>query len=124
YADDATGEFIADSYAPISALHLMAAIGSLRSLDDVIYVLSERSEDLGDWLTESMASILAAFGVAILPKLEELASETGGLLDLYGRDACIRAIAVMARRNPAIRPEVVEFLKRLVERRGEDKTFV
>lgn len=121
YADE-NGNFIADSYAPISALHLLGAIGSTAGLDDVLYVLYERVDDLGDWLTEGMASILASFGSKALPKLKECAGDRR--LDMYARIDCIRAMVVIARREPSFRQEIVEFMKSIIQRKREDSEFL
>jgi len=121
YADE-NGNFIADGYAPISALHLLGAIGSLKGLDDVLYTLYEHSDDLEDWLTEDMPSILASFRSQALSRLKECAVDKG--LDLYGRDACVRAMAMIARREPSFRQEIVDFLRYLIQRDNESRELI
>jgi len=45
-------------WAPISALHLLAAIAHPDGLEPILRVLHRRPDDLGDWLTEDIPSIL------------------------------------------------------------------
>ena len=119
---DENGNFIADSYAPISALHLLGAIGSIDGLEEVIYTLYERSDDLEDWLTEDVPSVLTSFGSKALRRCKECALDKR--LDLYSRHACVRAMAMIASRETGFRPEIVDSLKLLILRKHEGHELI
>ena len=50
-----------DAWAPVHAIHLLGAMKAYEALPTILDVLTYKSEDLGDWLTESMGTILANF---------------------------------------------------------------
>ncbi|MGQ9514069.1 MAG: DUF1186 domain-containing protein [Thermoproteota archaeon] len=100
----------------------MGAIGSIEGLEEVLYTLYERSDDLEDWLTEDIPSILASFGSKALNRLKECSIDKR--LDVYSRHACVRAMAMISRRERNFRPEIIDFLKSLILRKHEDKEFV
>jgi hypothetical protein len=117
--DDAAGK----GWAPISALHALAAIGDPEGLKPILRVLHRRPNDLDDWLTESIPSILASFGPSAVEPVKELVSNR--YLDTYVRGAATGAFSLIAREHPESRGEIVDFLhKILLQEKEEDTTFL
>lgn len=103
-----------DGWAPIHALHLLSAIGDIKTLPKLIELANKYNdfEHFGDWITEDLASVFAAFGT---PAFEELKGAFQNKnLDMYVRDAAGRALIVIATKNPEIKREVVEVFKKVI----------
>jgi hypothetical protein len=113
---------VGDGWAPISALHLLAAIADPDGLEPILRVLHRRPDDLGDWLTEDIPSILACFGPAAVEPVKELVSNR--YLDVYVRVAGSGALSLIAREHPDCKDEIVDFFHEILVREGEDKTFL
>jgi hypothetical protein len=109
-------------WAPISALHLLGAIADPSGLDAILRVLHHRPDDLGDWLTEDIPSILACFGAEAIEPLKELVSSRD--LDVFVRVAGSIALSLIVRIHPGCREEVINFLHEVLVREGEDIEFL
>jgi len=109
-------------WAPISSLHLLAAIADPDGLEPILRVLHRRPDDLGDWLTEDIPSILACFGPAAVQPVKELVSNR--YLDLYVRVVGSGALSLIAREHFECKDEIIDFFHKILVREGEDKTFL
>ena len=116
------GYSVADGYACISSLHLLSAIADISSLDDFVYVLYNKEEELGDWLTEDMPSLLSSFGPKGYEKLKQLSLDRKQL-DISVRIVCLRAVVSIAKRNKELLEDCKSFLRSLVKDDEEDKSF-
>jgi len=115
-------EKLGAGWAPISALHLLAAIAHPDGLEPILRVLHRRPDDLDDWLTEAIPSILACFGLAAVEPVKELVSNR--YLDVYVRVAGSEALTLIAREHSNCKDEVIGFFHRILGREGEDETFL
>jgi hypothetical protein len=113
---------LSGGWAPISALHLLGAIADPDGLEPILRVLHNRPDDLGDWLTEDVPSILASFGPVAVEPLKRLVSSPN--LDLYVRVAGSIALSLIARGHPDWKDEVISFFHTILVREGEDKEFL
>ena len=113
---------VGDGWAPISALHLLAAIADPEGLKPILRVLYRRPDDLGDWLTEDISSILACFGPAAVEPVKELVSNR--YLDVYVRVAGSGALSLIAREHPDCKDGIIDFFHEILVREGEDRTFL
>ena len=109
-------------WAPISALHLLAAIADPDGLEPILRVLHRRPDDLGDWLTEDIPSILACFGLAAVDPVKEIVSNR--YLDVYVRVVASRALSLIAREHPDCKDGIIDFFHKILVREKEDKTFL
>jgi len=113
------GYSVADGYACISALHLLSAIADVSSLDDFVYVLYNKEEELGDWLTDDMPSLLSSFGPKAYEKLKQLSLDRKQL-DISVRIVCLRAVVSIAKRNKELL-ENIEARKMKIEDKDRDE---
>ena len=101
-----------DGWAPIHAIHLLGAIKTDECLPALIDTIRHRGEELGDWLTEDMPSILANFG---LPAAEPLKAMTlDKELDAFSRGVAVSALAAIAHERGEIRSSVIELLRKII----------
>lgn len=100
-----------DAWSPIHAIHILALIKSKEALELLLDVVRYRGEDLSDWLTENVPSLLVAFGD--IERLKEFARDE--TLEPFARGTATTALAVLARKNPEYKNEVIEYLKELLE---------
>ena len=107
-----------EGWAPIHAIHLLSAIGSEKGLKALEDVLRKRPDDLGDWLTEECAALLANFGGLAIPTLMELATDRE--LDIFVRNAAIRALVVLAHRRPEFRQPTIDLFLKLMEEKNKE----
>ena len=103
-------------WTPLALLHLLGMMGDPSAAPALIELAT--TQDLGDWTTESLASVLACLGPSTIPALEAAAKveETNP----YVRHAFFRAIYMMAVAAPALRPECVRVARTLFESPDED----
>jgi hypothetical protein len=97
-----------EGWAPIHALHLLAAGRRPEGLDVLLDVLRFHAHDLGDWLTEVVPSWLVAFGPAVVPRLESmLRDET---LDPFVRMVVASGLVAHARSEARLAPGIKDLL--------------
>lgn len=119
---NAAWEGTSDTRWPIPwILAALAQIGDSRAVPYVLRAVAEHTEDLGDFLTEDLCVVLAAFGPAAFDPLEAVLR--GSPLDEYLRSASARALYLIAVEHPEMRPRLqralVEFYGSLT---GDDPT--
>ncbi len=117
-----------DAWSPIHALHLLGCIKTPEALHLLIGVLRIRGEELGDWLTEDMPSILANFGTSAVVPLTELVLDER--LYAFVRGAVASALGVIAHNHSECREQVIKLFRQIVRAanaRGADEvdyTFI
>jgi len=101
-----------DAWSPIHALHLQGCIKTPEALHLLIGVLRNRGEELGDWLTEDMPSILANFGTSAVEPLTELVLDER--LYAFVRGAVASALGVIAHNHSECREQVIKLFWQIV----------
>jgi hypothetical protein len=102
-----------DAWSPIHALHLLGGMKTTEALQVLIDTLRARGEDIGDWLTEDMPSILANFGTSAVEPLEEMVPDDS--LDDFVRGALATALVVIAHNHTAYREPVTKLFRQIVK---------
>jgi len=102
-----------DTWSPIHTLHLLGCIKTAEALHVLTATLRDRGRALGDWLTEDMPSIFAAFGSSALAPLTELILDKG--LNEFVRAATARALVVIAFHHPECRESLLKLFKRIIK---------
>jgi predicted RNA-binding protein with TRAM domain len=92
-----TSEDEDESWAPITAMHLLSLTREEEALEAIIYAVYNHSEELGDWLAEDVASLFAYFGEERLDRVAALVSDRN--LDPFAKDAAARAMIAMAEKS-------------------------
>lgn len=103
-----------ESWVPLTALHLLSLTREREALEAIIYAIYHYTEELGDWLTEDVASLLAYFGEAQFNRIATLVSDNK--LDPFARDAAAMAIVVIAEKSgkEALRKAAIECLRNAI----------
>ena len=101
-----------DAWSPIHALHLLGCIKTPEALHLLIAVLRNRGEELGDWLTEDIPSILANFGTSAVEPLTELVLDES--LYAFVRGAVASALGVIAHNHSECREPVIKLFRQIV----------
>lgn len=102
--------------APLYAFHLLGGIGSTASAPLLIEVV--KTQDLGDYLTETAPSVFAALPPSVVAPLMDAARNAE--LDPYKRNAFAVGLFGIAARNPEHRPEVAAYFLRLLGDADDD----
>lgn len=109
-----------DAWAPIHAIHILPLIKTKEALELLLDIMMAEKDALGDWITESMPTLLAAFGEDAVERLKEyILDET---LDLYIRSSVATALNVIAHQYPVRNEDIKAFLSKLLED-TTDQTF-
>ena|SRR3989338_5293306 len=87
-----------DGWAPFHALHLLSAMKAHEAIPTILEVLTYKPDELGDWLTESIGTILANFGESAIDPLKQFIRDDRN--DEYARSAAMSALVVIYVRNP------------------------
>ena len=95
-----------EAWAPISAMHLLAVMGGKDALDAVLYATYKYTEEMGDWLTEDLPSVLAYFGPSALDALVLALGDSK--LDPFARNTVGRALLSIARKNESLREKTID----------------
>ncbi len=101
-----------DAWSPIHALHLLGSIKTPEALHVLIEELRNHGEEIGDWLTEDMPSILANFGTSAVEPLTELVLDES--LYAFVRGAAATALGVIAHHHSECREPVIELFRKIV----------
>ncbi len=101
-----------EAFAPISAMHLLALIGGKEALDAVVHATYNYDEEMGDWLTEDLPSILAHFGADAYATLLNTVSD--GRLEPFARNSVARALHAISRKDQSLRKQTVDTLKKAI----------
>jgi hypothetical protein len=102
-----------DAWSPIHALHLLGGMKTTEALQALIATLRDRGEDIGDWLTEDMPSILANFGTSAVEPLKAMIPDDS--LDDFVRGAASTALVVIAYNHTEYRGPVIKLFRQIVK---------
>lgn len=116
YWDTESGLF--SVWAPICAMHVLSKIGGKEAASAVYSAMRTHYDDTGDWITEDMPYVLAAFGPGGFDTLASMVADTS--LDEYVRDGAARALVMISQEHPEIKSRSVEVLKKAVLDEGDE----
>lgn len=107
-------------WAPICAMHILSKIGGKEAVSAVYSAMRIHYDDTGDWITEEMPYVLAAFGSACSDTLASMVADTS--LDEYVRNGAARALVMISQEHPEIKSRSVEVLKKAVLDESDEST--
>lgn len=99
-------------WAPICAMHVLSKIGGNDAASAVYNAMRTHYDDTGDWITEDMPYVLAAFGRGGFETLASMVADTN--LDEYVRNGAARALVMISRQHPEIKQTSIEVLKKAI----------
>lgn len=109
-----------DAWSPIHAIHILALIKSKEALELLLDTMRYRGEDLGDWLTENVPSLLGSFGEDAIERLKEFTEDD--TLESFVRGMCVTGLTVLARKYPSHKNGIKEHIIKLLNNTS-DYTF-
>ncbi|MFV9632042.1 MAG: DUF1186 domain-containing protein, partial [Methanosarcinales archaeon] len=102
-----------DAWAPIHAIHILPLIKSKDALELLLDIIRDERDALGEWITESTPTLIAAFGESAIERLKEyIQDET---LDIYIRSSIATALNVIAHQCPDKKDDIKSFISKLLE---------
>jgi hypothetical protein len=105
-------------WAPICAMHVLSKIGGNKAASAVYSAMRIHYDDTGDWITEDMPYVLAAFGPGGFDTLASMVADSS--LDEYVRDGAARALVIISGIYPEIKSRSVEVLKKAITDEGDE----
>ncbi|MCX9082308.1 MAG: DUF1186 domain-containing protein [Candidatus Methanoperedens sp.] len=109
-----------DAWTPYHVIHILALIKIKEALELLLETMRNKNDLLGDWITESTPTLLAAFGESAIERLKECVLDEK--LDLYIRGSIATALNVIAHQHPDKKEEIKAFLTKLLDDTN-DPTF-
>jgi hypothetical protein len=99
-------------WSPIHAIHLLALIKTREAFELLLDILRYRGDDLGEWLTDGVPCLLAAFGEDFIERLMEFTEDE--TLESVVRGMAVTGLAVLARKYPAHESHIKEHIIKLL----------
>jgi hypothetical protein len=109
-----------DGWAPYHVIHILPLIKSKEALELLLESTRDELDLLDGWITESIPTLLGAFGESAIERLKEWVLDEK--LDLYIRGSIATALNVIAHQHPDTKEEIKSFLSKLLEDTN-DPTF-
>lgn len=100
-------------WSPIHTIHLLALIKTREAFELLLDILRYRGDDIGEWLTDGVPCLLAAFGEDFIERLMEFTDDE--TLESVVRGMAVTGLAVLARKYPAHESNVKEHIIRLLK---------
>ncbi len=102
-----------NAWAPIHAIHILPLIKTKDALELLLDIIRDERDALGELITESTPTLIAAFGESAIERLKEyILDET---LDIYIRGSVATALCVIAHQYPDRKDDIKSFLSKLLE---------
>jgi hypothetical protein len=109
-----------DGWAPYHVIHILTLLKTKEALELLLETTRNKLDLLDGWITESIPTLLAAFGESAIERLEEWVLDEK--LDLYFRGSIATALNVIAHQHSDKTEEIKTFLSKLLEDTN-DPTF-
>ncbi len=110
---------VGGGWFPIHAIFLLALIRTRKAFEVFRWILENKPEELEDWLTEDIPSLLFYFGKEFFKEIKDLALSNN---NLFVRLAAAKTICAMGVVDENMKEKVVEVCKTFLE--DEDEEFV
>jgi len=109
---------IGDGWFAIHSIFLLSIIRTREAFDVFKWILRNKADDLEDWLTEDVPSLLFNFGKEYFDEIKELALDKD--IDVFARLSAASAICAMGVTDESMREKVVEVCKKFLEDENEE----
>lgn len=105
-------------WSPIHAIFILALIRNREALQLLLDTIRYRNEELSDWLTENVSSLLVAFGKEAIEPLKEFTEDE--TLESFARSTATTALKVLARNFPQYENDIKLHLIKLLKSTEDD----
>lgn len=109
-----------NGWAPYHVIHILPLLKTKEALELLLETTRDELDLLDGWITESIPTLLGAFGEIAIERLEELVLDEK--LDLYIRGSIATALNVIAHQHSDKKEEITAFLSKLLDDTN-DPTF-
>lgn len=109
-----------DSWSPIHVIHILPLIKNKAALELLLDIIRYHEDDLNYWLTESVPSLLVAFGEEFIELLKEFTEDE--TLEAFARSTATGALGALGIKFPQHQNEMKQHLIKLLKT-TEDGTF-
>ncbi len=107
------------TWAPICAVHLLSAMGGKNAIEAVVDAIGKHHDEVGDWITEDAASVLAAFGTDAFDALAEMISDRR--LEEFCRGAAARALLMISKGDSEVRQKSIALLRQVISNEDDSR---
>ncbi len=109
-----------DGWSPIQVVHILPLIKNKESFELLLDIIRYHEDDLNDWLTEDVPSLLVAFGEEFMEPLMDFTEDE--TLEVFARSTATSALGALGIRFPQHQENIKQrFIKLL--KTTEDGTF-
>lgn len=109
-----------DGWSPIHAIHILPLIKNNESFELLLDIIRYHEDDLSDWVTEDVTSLLVAFGEEFIEPIKEFTNDE--TLETFVRSAAASALAALAKKFPLHQDDIKQHLTKLLKT-TQDGTF-
>ncbi len=109
-----------DGWSPLHAIHILALIKSRESFELLLDIIRYHEDDLNDWVTEDVTSLLVTFGKDFIEPIEEFTRDE--TLETFARSAAASALAALGKKFPQHQNDIKQHLITLLKT-TQDGTF-
>ncbi len=107
-------------WSPIHAIHILALIRTKESFELLVDIIRYHEDDLNDWITEDVASLLVAFGKDFIEPLKEFTEDE--TLEPFARSTAASALVALGKKFPEHQNDIKQHLITLLGT-TQDGTF-
>jgi len=102
-----------NGWAAINTMHILSAMKAKEAIPIIIDLLKKEPDSFGDWLTETVPSLLFNFGKDNTNILIGLLNDKK--VDTYSRNAASRALTCLAYHNHELKPQIITTYKTILQ---------
>jgi len=107
-------------WSPIHAIHILPLIKNIESIELFLDIIRYHEDDLNDWVTEDVTSLLVAFGQDFIEPIKEFTRDE--TLETFARSAAASALAALGKKFPQHQNYIKQHLITLLKT-TQDGTF-
>ena len=102
-----------DGWSPIHAIHILPLIKNNESFELLLDIIRYHEDDLSDWVTEDVTSLLVAFGEDFIEPIKEFTNDE--TLETFVRSAAASALAALGKKFPSHQDDTKQHLTKLLK---------
>ena len=100
-------------WSPFHSIYILALIKNRESFELLLDILRYHEDELDDWVTEEVASLLVAFGKDFIEPLKKFTMDE--TLETFVRSAAISALVALSKKFPEHQDDIKMHLKTLLK---------
>lgn len=105
--------YYGDGWSPFHSIHILALIKNKESFELLLDIIRYHEDDLDDWVTEEVASLLVAFGEDFIEPIKKFTMDE--TLETFVRSAATSALVALGKKFPEHQNDIKLHLKTLLK---------